>query len=34
MIVLTPDGEQFARDIRPVLEALTRSREKNPGHAP
>ncbi len=34
MIVLTPDGEQFARDVRPVLEALTQSREKNPSHAP
>ena len=34
MIVLTPDGGQFARDIRPALEALTQSRQKNPSHAP
>jgi hypothetical protein len=34
MIVLTPDGGQFARDVRPVLEALTQSRKKNPTHAP
>jgi DNA-binding transcriptional LysR family regulator len=34
MIVLTPDGEQIARDVRPVPEALTQSRGKNPSHAP
>jgi mevalonate pyrophosphate decarboxylase len=30
---LTNDGEQFARDARPVLESLTRSQSKNASHA-
>ena len=32
-ITLTPDGEQVARDIRPVLESLAQSRSKNTRHA-
>jgi len=27
-------GEQSARDVRPVLESLARSRRKTPSHAP
>jgi hypothetical protein len=33
-ISLTADGEQFARDVRPVLEALTQSREQDASHTP
>jgi hypothetical protein len=33
-ITLTADGEQFARDVRPVLESLAQSRTNNAGHAP
>jgi DNA-binding transcriptional LysR family regulator len=31
---LTADGEQFARDVRPVLESLRHSRSKSASHAP
>ena len=34
MITLTADGEQFARDIRPVLESLAQSRGKDASHTP
>jgi hypothetical protein len=34
MITLSTDGEQFGRDVRPVLEALAQSRSKNTSHAP
>ena len=33
-ISLTADGEQFARNVRPVLEALTQSREQDASHTP
>ena len=33
-ITLTADGEQFARDVRPILESLAQSRSKNASHAP
>ncbi len=33
-ITLTANGEQFARDVRPVLESLAQSRSKNASHAP
>lgn len=34
IITLTADGEKFARDVQPVLEALAQSREKEASHAP
>ena len=33
-ITLTADGEQFARDVRPVLESLAQSREQDASHTP
>lgn len=33
-LTLTAYGRLFARDIRPALEAITQTREKDPGHAP
>jgi hypothetical protein len=33
-LVLTAHGRLFARDVRPALEAITQTREKDPGHAP
>ncbi|MGH3232175.1 MAG: hypothetical protein ACRDOH_02635, partial [Streptosporangiaceae bacterium] len=33
-ITLTAAGEQFARDVRPILESLAQSRSKNASHAP
>jgi DNA-binding transcriptional LysR family regulator len=33
-LALTGDGEQFARDVRPVLESLAQSRSKNASRAP
>ncbi|HEX2818949.1 MAG TPA: LysR family transcriptional regulator, partial [Streptosporangiaceae bacterium] len=33
-LMLTAYGRLFARDVRPALEAITQTREKDPGHAP
>jgi len=33
-ITLTADGEQFARDVRPVLESLAQYREQDASHTP
>jgi hypothetical protein len=34
LITLTADGEQFARDVRPVLGSLAQSTSQNASHAP
>jgi hypothetical protein len=33
-VTLTPDGEQFARNVRPVLESLAQSRSQDASYAP
>ena len=33
-LMLTAYGRLFARDVRPALEAITQTREKDPDHTP